>query len=205
MEKKVISAMFANICANDELRPMMCGVHFEEERCYASDGKVLVIYNEGSKKLDGKTILKDGTEVQGRYPNVDSVVPAEEGKRLNIDIKQLHDACLWHIKKSSTNDNLVINSVGYNIKYLTRLLNTLVSEGNPKNLKFYNSSPDRATVIKGNKFFGLVMPVMYEEADIDAETDDDCPTLYSYETFINDYVFNSWKKEPQQKPLDWLD
>ena len=54
MNKKIIKAMFANICAKDETRPIMGGVHFEKERCYATDGKLLVIFQEGSEKLADK-------------------------------------------------------------------------------------------------------------------------------------------------------
>lgn len=78
MDKKVIQALFTNICAKDELRSLPDGVHFESERCYATDGKVLVIYGEGKPELDGKTVHQDGTVIEGRYPNVDAVFPSEE-------------------------------------------------------------------------------------------------------------------------------
>ena len=54
MEKKIVQALFANICAKDELRPIMNGVHFESERCYASDGHVLVFMKKESRSLTEK-------------------------------------------------------------------------------------------------------------------------------------------------------
>ena len=46
----------------------------------------------------------------------------------------------------------------------------------------------------------------YNEKDIDAESEfNETCTVYSYENFINDYVFNSWKDEVPKKVLSWLD
>ena len=91
MDKKIIKAMFDNICAKDELRPIMNGIHFEESRCYASDGHILIIYNEGVPRLKDKTILLEGMEIDGRYPNVDSVLPSKNAKytEMQIDVEQL--------------------------------------------------------------------------------------------------------------------
>lgn len=209
MDKKIIQLLFANICDKDELRPVMCGVHFESERCYASDGHILVIYDEGNPCLSSKTMNQSGEEIAGRYPNVDSVFPPAEnyGKRLNLDIKQLHAACAWHIRQSGSteHDGVVINGVSYNVRSLRRILEVMLCEG-ASNIKFYNSQPEKATVIIGKKLKGLLMPQQYEESGIDEERADDYSArTYSYENFINEYVFNSWRKEPKKEPLPWLD
>ncbi len=209
MDKKVIQLLFANICGKDELRPVMNGVHFESERCYATDGHILVIYGEGNPKLDNKTMRRTGEEIDGRYPNVDSVFPSAEnyGTKLNIDIKQLYSACLWHTKQADANehDGVVINGVSYNVGSLRRILEVMLC-GGAGTVKFYNSQPDRATVITSNKLKGLVMPQQFEESGIDGErTDENYSRTYSYENFINEYVFNSWRKEPKKEPFSWLD
>ena len=210
MDKKVIQALFTNICAKDELRPVMNGVHFESERCYATDGKVLVIYGEGKPELDGKTVHQDGTVIEGRYPNVDAVFPSEEnyGKKLNIDIKQLRDACQWQIRQENANENdrVVINGVGYNVRTLMRLCNVLLVAGDPHKIKFYNSEPNRCSVLIGTKLKCIIMPMQFEEGDIDTEREGEGFTqTYSYENFINDYVFNSWRKQEKPQTLSWLD
>lgn len=209
MEKKVIQALYTNVCAKDGLRPLLGGVHFESKRCYASDGKLLVIYEEGNEKLDGKTISLNGDEIEGRFPNVDSVFPDKEsmGELVPVDIKQLRDACVWHSHKAEFNENdrVVINGVGYNVKNLIKMLNVMFLVGEPRNIKFYNSDPQRATVIIGTKLKGLIMPMMYEEGDIDGERMEGSSVTLSYENFINDYVFNSWKKQEKAQPLSWLD
>lgn len=206
MNKKIIKAMFANICAKDDMRPIMGGVHFEKERCYASDGKVLVIFKEGSEKLADKTINIDGGEIEGRYPNVDSVMPSKgnEGAPFQIDFVQLKNACAYHMKKlsSNQNDKVIINDVGFNIRNLFRLLATILTGSNPRKVTFFALDRGHAVKFTAEQLEGLIMPCNYEEADIDIEQEfGDIKTL-SYENFINDYVFNSWKKETKTE-LAW--
>lgn len=208
MDKKIIKSMYDNICAKDELRPIMNGVHFEESRCYASDGHILVIYNESIPRLKDKTILVEGIEQEGRYPNVDSVFPSdkEEHTDMLIDVEQLKNACIWHNKKSSAmdTDRVVICGVGLSVNTLVRFLKTIALFGKEQTFSFYGRT--RGVLVEGEEFKGIVMPMGYDESQIDAESEfDETCTVFSYENFINDYVFNSWKDEAPKKPLSWLD
>lgn len=208
MNKKVIKAMFDNICSKEELRPIMTGIHFEKERTYASDGHLLVIFKEGSLELDGKTMSSNGREIEGRYPNVDSVFPTKEmrGNEFTLDVVQLKKACAYHIRQlsSTQNDRVVINGTAYNIRCLFRLLNTITAVGDPTNIKFYNKDKDRATVVVSDQMQSLIMPVIYEESEVDYVQNDFADTkTISYENFINDYVFNSWKKKQPKDELAW--
>ena len=208
MNKKIIKAMFQNICSKDEMRPVMGGVHFERERCYASDGHVLVIYKEGSEKLDGKTLTVDGQEIEGRYPNVDSVFPAKgnEGNPFTCDFVQLKNACAYHLKQlsSTEHDRVVINGVGFNVRCLHRLLCTITLIGDPNHIKFFSKDASHAVVIESDQMRSLIMPSLYQEYEIDFETDFGETKTISYESFINNYVFNSWKKQPKDE-LAWCD
>lgn len=208
MDKKIIKAMFDNICAKDELRPIMNGIHFEESRCYASDGHILIIYNEGVPRLKDKTILLEGMEIDGRYPNVDSVLPSKNAKytEMQIDVEQLKNACIWHIKKPSAMDvdRVVICDVGLNVNTLLRFLKTVSLFGKEQTFCFYDKL--KSVLVEGENFKGIIMPMEYNEKDIDAESEfNETCTVYSYENFINDYVFNSWKDEVPKKVLSWLD
>lgn len=207
MNKKVIKSMFQNIVSRDTLRPLMGGVHFEKERCYASDGHILVIYKEGSEKLDGKTITVDGQEIQGRYPNVDSVMPSanNQGEPLSVDFVQLKNACAYHMKQLSysEHDRVVINGVGLNIRGLFRLLCTITLIGDPKNIKFHIKASDKAVMVTGDNFKGLIMPTLYREDEVDEVHDFGDTKTLSYENFINNYVFNAWKKNQPKDDLDW--
>lgn len=208
MDKKIIKSMFDNICAKDELRLIMNGIHFEESRCYASDGHVLIIYNESVPRLKDKTILLEGMEIDGRYPNVDSVFPSENAKHteMQIDVEQLKNACIWHSKKPSAMDvdRVVICSVGLNVNTLLRFLKTVSLFGKEQTFAFYDRL--KSVLVEGENFKGIIMPMEYNEKDIDANSEfNETCTVYSYENFINDYVFNSWKDEAPKKVLNWLD
>lgn len=208
MDKKIIKSMFDNICAKDELRLIMNGIHFEESRCYASDGHVLIIYNESVPRLKDKTILLEGMEIDGKYPNVDSVFPSENAKHteMQIDVEQLKNACIWHSKKPSAMDvdRVVICGVGLNVNTLLRFLKTVSLFGKEQTFAFYDRL--KSVLVEGENFKGIIMPMEYNEKDIDAESEfNEACTVYSYENFINDYVFNSWKDEAPKKVLSWLD
>lgn len=208
MDKKIIKSMFDNICAKDVLRPIMNGIHFEENRCYASDGHILIIYNESVPRLKDKTILLEGMEIDGRYPNVDSVLPSENAKHteMQIDVEQLKNACIWHSKKPSAMDvdRVVICGVGLNVNTLLRFLKTVSLFGKEQTFAFYDRL--KSVLVEGDNFKGIIMPMEYNEKDIDAESEfNETCTVYSYENFINDYVFNSWKDEASKKVLNWLD
>lgn len=208
MDKKIIKSMFDNICAKDELRLIMNGIHFEESRCYASDGHVLIIYNESVPRLKDKTILLEGMEIDGKYPNVDSVFPSENAKHteMQIDVEQLKNACIWHSKKPSAMDvdRVVICGVGLNVNTLLRFLKTVSLFGKEQTFYFYDRL--KSVLVEGENFKGIIMPMEYNEKDIDAESEfNETCTVYSYENFINDYVFNSWKDEAPKKVLSWLD
>lgn len=208
MDKKIIKSMFDNICAKDVLRPIMNGIHFEENRCYASDGHILIIYNESVPRLKDKTILLEGMEIDGRYPNVNSVLPSENAKHteMQIDVEQLKNACIWHSKKPSAMDvdRVVICGVGLNVNTLLRFLKTVSLFGKEQTFAFYDRL--KSVLVEGENFKGIIMPMEYNEKDIDAESEfNETCTVYSYENFINDYVFNSWKDEASKKVLSWLD
>lgn len=208
MDKKIIKSMFDNICAKDVLRPIMNGIHFEGNRCYASDGHILIIYNESVPRLKDKTILLEGMEIDGRYPNVDSVLPSENAKHteMQIDVEQLKNACIWHSKKPSAMDvdRVVICGVGLNVNTLLRFLKTVSLFGKEQTFAFYDRL--KSVLVEGENFKGIIMPMEYNEKDIDAESEfNETCTVYSYENFINDYVFNSWKDEASKKVLNWLD
>lgn len=208
MDKKIIKSMFDNICAKDVLRPIMNGIHFEENRCYASDGHILIIYNESVPRLKDKTILLEGMEIDGRYPNVDSVLPSENANHteMQIDVEQLKNACIWHSKKPSAMDidRVVICGVGLNVNTLLRFLKTVSLFGKEQTFAFYDRL--KSVLVEGENFKGIIMPMEYNEKDIDAESEfNETCTVYSYENFINDYVFNSWKDEAPKKVLSWLD
>lgn len=134
--------------------------------------------------------------------------PSENAKHteIQIDVEQLKNACIWHSKKPSAIDidRVVICDVGLNVNTLLRFLKTVSLFGKVQTFSFYDRS--KSVLVEGENFKGIIMPMEYSEKDIDSvsEFDETC-TLYSYENFINDYIFNSWKDEEPKKVLSWLD
>ena len=189
MDKKILKAMFANAVASDELRPVMNGVYFDEEGvCCASDGHILVVYECGKSKFEGKIIHQSGEEITGKYPNFRSVIPKErEEYEHKIDLKELYAACQYHLKKPDTNndDRVSILHKTFSVKNLVRILNVFISAGLLSKAVLY-----------------IIMPCQHFEESVDVAEEDGSPVTISYESLINDYAFNSWKK---QESKDWMD
>jgi len=209
MDKKIIKAMYANATSRDELHPQLCGVHFEENRCYASDGHVLTIFNEGSKSFNGKTIDLDGTVIEGRFPNVDAVFPAKDDWKdfgARIDLQQLQRACAWQRRRIGSNqrDLVVFGDIGLTIEALNRVLLIYQAAGELDGAEIFSTGNNRPVVVSSGRLKSLLMPALFEIKSVDQEREEGCPTAISYGELINDYVFNSWKREPIAEPLAWL-
>jgi len=212
MEKKIIKAMYANSVSRDEMHPVMSGVHFEKDRCYASDSHILTIYNGGGcEKLDGKTIDYEGNEIDLRYPNVDAVFPSKEDLKdfgMRIDLEQLQKACSWHLRKKDSNqkDVVTIGAIGIPINGLCKLLSIFVVANEIGKARIYMTEPHRPLVIESKKLRTLIMPAMFETSDVDQDRNDEgAQIVLSYGNLINDYVFNSWQRTPAPAELQWLD
>lgn len=207
MDKKILKAMYANVVANDELRPVMNGVYFDEAgECVGSDGHLLIVYRCGNTKFDGKVIHQTGEEItQGRYPNYRSVIPAgREEYKHRIDLKELLAACQYHLKKEGSNqeDRVSILHKTFKIKSLVGILNVFNAAGKLKEAVMYKADQTIATVIECKLLTGIIMPCQHFEESVDVAEEDGSPVTISYESLINDYAFNSWKK---QESKDWMD
>ena len=122
MDKQIIKALYG-VASKDNVNPILNGVHFEEQRCYATDTHLLVIYNEGSEKHAGKTLSIKGEEIKGQYPPVDKVIPKKLTNPLTLDFGQLQRACAWWGKQSDHHieDKVVLRSTCLNIAYLQKV------------------------------------------------------------------------------------
>lgn len=206
MDKKILKAMFANAVASDELRPVMNGVYFDEEGvCCGSDGHVLVVYECGKSKFEGKVISVTGEEIEGRYPNFRSVIPKERNEyEHKIDLKELYAACQYHLKKPDANgeDRVSILHKTFKVKAIVRICNIFSAAGLLSKAVLYKSDPTSATVIECKGLTGLIMPCQHFEDSVDVDLEDGSAMTISYESLINDYAFNSWRK---QETKDWMD
>ena len=58
------------------VRPYFAGVYYKDGYLYATDAHIaLKMRSDYPKSYEGKIIKKDGTEIKGKYPNINSVIP----------------------------------------------------------------------------------------------------------------------------------
>lgn len=208
MEKKIVNQMFADIVSKDNLRPTMMGIHFEDERCYATDTHILAVYHQSDSRFAGKTLSVEGEEIKGPYPNVDRVIPTEMPEApLDINLNQLYKALKWHKRQKSSNadDAISFGEVHLNIGYLYKLFNLISVAGELSQCKFTLNAVGRPCMVTSPSITAMIMPVQYQDEVVDNERlwEGDRAIL-SYETVINNYAFNGWKPEAKKEKLAWL-
>lgn len=208
MDEKIVKALYTNIASKDPIRPLMMGVHFEEKRCYATDTKVLVIYNEGDSRFAGKTLDSKGVEIKGNYPSVDRVVPKDETNLFKGDKAQLLRALTWWGKQkdSHPDDRVVIGEQTFNISILKRLLSIFSLTSELGTSKMWLNEQARPSKIVSDTFTTIIMPCTpTPEEDIDDVRSFESPTTVSYANLINTFALESSKpKENTPSAFDWL-
>lgn len=207
MDKKVIKQMYADVVSRDDIRPQMMGVHFEVDRCYATDTHILVVYNQGSEAHAGKTLNVEGEEIKGVFPQVDRVIPnvMPEGP-LDINLTQLYKALKWHRrqKKHHADDCIAFGESMYKIEFLFKVLNLFSVAGELAECKLNLNAPGRPAKLESTSITAIIMPIGHEESDIDKEREEGSAAIISYETIVNNYAFNGWKPQEKKAALAWL-
>lgn len=205
MNKQVIQAMYTQVASTDPIRPNLMGVHFEKERCYATNTRILLIYNEGSEAHAGKTISAEGEEIQGRFPDVDRVIPTHK-KPVPIDLDQLYRASQWYLRSefATKDDNVLIDNEALRIDQLVRIL-TVFKQGNALgSIQLLVGEPERPILMKNSMFTAIIMPCNADLGLVDTEPAPECPRTISYTNLINTFAFEGWKKKPVKDQLSWL-
>lgn len=210
MEKKIIKAMYSTIVSKDPIRPIMTGVFFDKDCCVATDTHILVVYHHANPKHAGKILNAAGEEIKGVFPNYKRVFPSKERMshyHPRIDLVQLQKACAWFTRQPGFTDKdvVVIRGKGLSIKYLSTLLNLFALTPEIKSAEIFQTPEANAAVIKSKNISALLMPMMVEEAKVDAPRADDCPVVLTLENLINQFVFEGWKPKPVEDPMAWLD
>lgn len=199
--------MFTDVVGRDSYRPMLMGVHFEEDCCIATDTHMLVVYNQGNANLSGKTITVDGQECKGKYPDWKRVIPSEMPyEALPINLAQLHKALKWHKQQLDSNkdDKVAFDNNVLSIDYLTKILNIYAVAEEISVCQFYINEQGRPAKFISPSLTAILMPATGDNVEIDAERQPDCALVLSYETIINNYAFNNWKKAAKQEELAWI-
>lgn len=208
MNKKVIKAMYDYIVSKEEKNPVLTGVHFERERCYASDTRLLAIYNFGSEKHADQTIGVNGEPIKGKYPAVDRIFPKKFSSKVSVDFRQLRSACSWWTKLSchNANDAVVLGGVAFNIRILSRMLYLFSLTGELGALTFQVTDNAHPAVAHCDSLKVAIMPfVIQDESQIDEERLEGASCVVSYANLINTYALESNKpKAKKAEPMSWL-
>lgn len=209
MNKKVIKAMYDYIVSKEPIRPNLMGVHFEKERCYATDTHILAIYKCGSEKFDGQTVDVKGEVIKANYPAIDRIIPKKLINPLSLDFRQLREACSWWAKQKGNNpdDQVVLNGTVLNIRFLSRMLYLFSLTAELGSLTFYlNADASRPVVAVSESLTVLLMPCQLEdESRIDDLRVDNSLITVSYANLINTYALEKNRPQPKKsEPMGWL-
>lgn len=198
--------MYSQVTSKDTIRPLLMGVHFEKERCYATNTRILVVYNEGSEKHDGLTINSQGEVIQGKFPDVDRVIPKKmPPKKVSIDLEQLYRACTWYLRSDLSNpeDEVLIEDVALRIMQLNQLLSVFKQGKALSSMQMFVGDPSQPAVFKNQMFTAIIMPCNINLEWVDTDPIPESRRTISYANLINTFAFEGWKKnKPEQ--LDWL-
>lgn len=147
----------------DKYRPIMHGVFHKDGKVYASDVRILCrlsrTYDEAK---EGKVIDKTGQEIDGRYPNADSVIPNTEGwKVIPADFDKINEARkTWtaHKKlyKKNAKGRFIIGNQEVAMDYLFLMADLMMELGINEFLQSENNC--RPLTAKDNENDIILMP-----------------------------------------------
>lgn len=207
MDKRILKQMFTDIAARDNYRPTLMGVHFEEDCCIATDTHMLVVYKQSNPELAGRTLTIDGSDCKGKYPDWRRVIPATvPNEPLPIDLGQLHKALKWHKRQATSHkeDKIAFGDISFSIDYLCRVLNVYKTAQELSECRFTLNVEGRPAKMESTSLTSILMPVLSEASNVDGERLPETALTLSYETIINNYAFNSWKKAEKPAELAWV-
>lgn len=206
MNKKIVKALFSYAVSKEQIRPIMQGVHFEEDVCVASDTHVLVVYKASNPALAGKTKLEDGTDIQGTYPSFKRVIPKKAGKPVNYNWGQVYRAIKWFKKQEGfhPNDRLTIGNCHVAMLTLLNALEVFNAAGDLGFMKVSTIDPGRPILLESEQLTAIVMPCQSEPEKVDLERQDCESVVVSYANLINTYAIESAKPKEAKVEMAWL-
>lgn len=206
MNKKIVKALFSYAVSKEEIRPILQGVHFEEDVCVASDTHVLVVYKASNPALAGKTKLEDGTDIQGTYPSFKRVIPKKAGKPVNYNWGQVYRAIKWFKKQEGfhPNDRLTIGNCHVAMLTLLNALEVFNAAGDLGFMKVSTIDPGRPILLESEQLTAIVMPCQSEPEKVDLERQDCESVVVSYANLINTYAIESAKPKEAKVEMAWL-
>lgn len=206
MNKKIVKAMFSYAVSKEQIRPIMQGVHFEEDVCVATDTRVLVVYKASNPALAGTTKLEDGTDIKGTFPAFKRVIPKKAGTPVNYNWSQVYRAIKWFKKQEgyNPNDRLVIGNCHVAMAILLNALEVFNAAGDLSFMKVSVIDPARPVLLESEQLTAIVMPYQSESEKVDLERQDCESVIVSYANLINTYAIESAKPKEAKVEMAWL-
>lgn len=206
MNKKIVKAMFSYAVSKEQVRPLMQGVHFEEDVCVASDTHVLVVYKASNPALAGKTKLEDGTDIEGRYPSFKRVIPKKAGTPVNYNWSQVYKAIKWFKKQEGYNpqDKLAVGEAQVTMEILLSALEVFNAAGDLSLIKSSEFGPSRPILLESDQLTAIAMPCEANPEKVDLERVDCESVIVSYANLINTYAIESAKPKEVKVEMAWL-
>lgn len=206
MNKKIVKAMFSYAVSKEQVRPLMQGVHFEEDVCVASDTHVLVVYKASNPALAGKTKLEDGTDIEGRYPSFKRVIPKKAGTPVNYNWSQVYKAIKWFKKQEGYNpqDKLAVGEAQVTMEILLSALEVFNAAGDLSLIKSSEFGPSRPILLESDQLTAIAMLCEANPEKVDLERVDCESVIVSYANLINTYAIESAKPKEVKVEMAWL-
>ena len=183
MNKSVFYRKMFKCCADKtEWRSIITGINYvineNESILTATDSHMLVQAYMPSdfapSDFNGKTKDINGVDVDGKFPNVNAVIPTCEPEHsYKYSIKELIDICNFMLKhkngiygKNPPKNRLDFNGVYINVKYLKTVLNLFSLFSLYVTIEVRSSELPLMLKIKDSKTFGIIMPALKYDIDV---------------------------------------
>ena len=173
---------------DDDLRPIMSAIHFEDKGLVCTDAhKLLHLHYDKSDfkgnypsldsvKAFGKETSKAEVEKnlkEGKFPNWEAVIPRDSEFTYEIDTMKLYQYCKVALNYSNKTTHQVSfkyeksNQIGYNGQFLIESLEAMMKIQKCPKVYIHITSPSRASILSFTKSitptsstYCLLMPVM---------------------------------------------
>jgi len=223
---KDFSKVFGVFASDDELRPAMTGVNFDDNGLCITDAHKMVFipkskYSQYFPEEEGIFEFGSGRKIDERYPNYSAVIPQNNTEVHQIDVVKLLTYCNMILKgqycnQSSFQCSFVYGkespkTIGFNLKFLKTILEFWLKMGFKK-LFISIEAPNRAALfspyekgVKGKDVLDypvtLLMPVMTNSEDYFGARDLDYEreSLVHY-VFTDDEIYDVGDKLEDVKP-----
>lgn len=185
---KGLYSIIAPFLGNDDLRPIMTGINFDENGITVTNAHILITLPYPNKQFEGtyesdlsKRVSSEQITIDGKYPNYVPIIPESKNTvKYEVDVYKLlqyTNVAIKYANKTTyaVNYKIYDEIIGFNAKYLNQVLTTLLKLGHNKvyghfvgYTKAFVFSSEKNYEL-GNDDILLIMPLVTEKKFYGAE------------------------------------